>query len=188
MDVDTGAAVSILSEKEFRKKFQSSRLEPSSLALKTYTGERMKVLGTFQGKVCYLDQGPFNLSMIVVGGDGPCLMGRNWLEVIRLDWSSIATVVNDSALQAVLDEHSDVFAKELGVIRPFKATLSLVENAKPRFHRARPIPFALKSGVEEALDQLESNGVSATVSGLPLLLLSRKKMLAFVSVGITRLP
>ena len=64
----------------------------SSLLLKTYTGERMQVLGTVAVKVCYLSQGPLDLELVVVSGYGPCLMGRDWLQVIRLDWSSIAVV------------------------------------------------------------------------------------------------
>ena len=162
LDVDTGAAVSILSEKIFQQSFSGVKLKPSSILLKTYTGERMKVLGTLGVKVCYLSQGPFDLELVVVSGDGPCLMGRDWLRVIHLDWSSIAVVsqgASTRAVQAVLDNFQDVFTSGLGTIYPFKATLFVVKDAKPRFHRAQPVPFALKSRVEEALDQLEADSV-----------------------------
>ena len=85
LDVDTGAAVSILLEKVFQQLFSGVELKPSSLLLKMYTGERMQILETLAVKVCYLSQGPFDLEQVVVSGDGPCLMGRDWLQVIRLD-------------------------------------------------------------------------------------------------------
>ena len=124
-------------------------------------------MGTLAVKVCYLSQGPFDLELVVVSGDGPCLMGRDWLQVIHLDWSSIAVVsqgASTRAVQAVLDNFQDVFTGGLGTIYPFKATLFVVKDAKPRFHRVRPVPFALKSRVEEALDQLEADGVLEKVT------------------------
>ena len=151
LDVDTGAAVSILSEKVFQQLFSGVELKPSSLLLKTYTGERMQILGTLAVKVCYLSQGPFDLELVVVSGDGPCLMGRDWLQVICLDWPSIAVVLQGAstrAVKGVLDNYPDVFTEGLGNIYPFKSTLFVVKDAKPRFHRARPVSFALKSHVE----------------------------------------
>ena len=115
----------------------------------------MQILGTLAVKVCYLSQGPFDVELVVVSGDGPCLMGRDWLQVIRLDWPSIAVVLQGAstrAVQGVLDNYPDVFTEGLETIYPFKVTLFIVKDAKPQFHSARPIPFALKSRVEEALD------------------------------------
>ena len=131
------------------------KLKPSSLLLKTYTGERMQILGTLAVKVCYR---PFDLELVVVSGDAPCLMGRDWLQVIRLDWPLIAIVLQGAstrAVKGVLDNYPDVFTEGLGTIYPFKATLFVVKDAKLRFHRARPIPFALKSHVKEKLNRLE---------------------------------
>ena len=111
----------------------------------------MQVLGTLAVKVCYLSQGPFDLELVVVSDDGPCLMGRDWLQVINLDWLSIAVVSQEAstrAVQAVLDNFQNVFTDGLRTIYPFKATLFVVKDAKPQFHRARPVPFALKSPVD----------------------------------------
>ena len=40
----------------------------------------------------------------------------------------------------------------------------VVKDAKPWFHRARPVPFALKGHIEEALDQLEADSVLENVT------------------------
>ena len=36
----------------------------------------MQILGTLAVKVCYLSQGPFDLELVVVSGDGP----SSWTE------------------------------------------------------------------------------------------------------------
>jgi hypothetical protein len=159
MDVDTGAATSVVSERAFHKKFPQAKLKPSSAMLITYTGELMDVIGSFDVDVCYKDQGPYSLVLTVVAGNGPCLIGRDWLKVFQLDWSSIFSISSKSTIQPILDEHREVFSDELGVISPFKVSLSVEQGAKPRFHKARPVPFALKSGVEEELNHLEREGV-----------------------------
>ena len=49
----------------------------------------MNMLGAFQVEVSYRDQGPKLLSLKVVRGSGPALLGRNWLGHFVLDWSTI---------------------------------------------------------------------------------------------------
>jgi hypothetical protein len=161
LEVDTGAAVSILSEASFRKRFPKARLKPSSMILQTYSGEPLKVVGTFPVKVRYRNQDYHNLELVIVAGRGPGLLGRSWLRHIRLDWPSISAVRRHSnpALEKVLNEFADVFSDELGSIRHFQAKVSVAKDARPRFHKARPVPFALKGKVEAELDRLEAEGV-----------------------------
>ena len=52
-----------------------------------------------------------------------------------------------------------MFSDELGTITPFKAKLSVSSSAEPRFHRPRPVPYALKPLVEQELERLEKIGV-----------------------------
>ena len=44
-----------------------------------------------------------------------------------------------------LDEYADIFKKELGLLRDTEATITVEQSALPRFHKHRPIPFALNS-------------------------------------------
>ena len=48
------------------------------------------------------------LSLIVVQGVGPSLLGRDWLKKIRLDWKEIHKIVQ-SPLQRVLQKHEVVW-------------------------------------------------------------------------------
>ena len=77
-----------------------------------YTGDSMKVLGEIQDlTVAYKDQHVEGLSLVVILGQRPCLMGRNWLEKIQLQWHEIASVSECTpSMQSLLDRYQDVFS------------------------------------------------------------------------------
>ena len=91
MEVDTGAAFSVISEVTRQAVFARETLHPSDLVLKTYTDEHMNVKGTINMRVQYGDQKQ-KLVLVVVEGNGPSLLGRNWLKYLRLDWNNIFSV------------------------------------------------------------------------------------------------
>ncbi len=79
MEVDTGAALSIISAEVKKKLFAEVPLLQSQVLLQTYTGERMQVLGEIRVQAKYGKQEK-PLMLVVVKGSGPTLFGRNWLE------------------------------------------------------------------------------------------------------------
>ena len=117
MEVDTGAAVSIISENTRQTLFAGLKLHRTILCLKTYTEEYMQVTGQLRVVVQYGKQQE-KLVLIVVAGNGPSLFGRNWLKYLQLDWSTIATVntVRGKSLQALLKEHPQLLAEGLGKV------------------------------------------------------------------------
>ena len=72
-------------------------------------------------------------------------------------------LANNTLRQLQLD-HSEVFQDELGTITPFKAQILVSSSAVPRFHRPRPVPYALQPLVELELDRLTQSGVLESVS------------------------
>ena len=64
--------------------FQKS-LSPSSARLSTCTGQRISVCSKFKARVRYGQQVRVCRLMIVVEGDGPDLVQRDWLRHSRLD-------------------------------------------------------------------------------------------------------
>ena len=79
MELDTGAAVSIISDQTRRSLFPDLQLRNSSLVLKTYTDELMQVVGQLNVRVKYGSQEE-KVVLVVVGGNEPSLFGRNWLK------------------------------------------------------------------------------------------------------------
>ena len=45
------------------------------------------------------------LSLVVVAGEGPSLLGRDWLSKLKLDWKSIFSTQVQETLQEVLERH-----------------------------------------------------------------------------------
>ena len=104
---------------------------------------------------------------LVIHADGPCLLGRNWLEVIQLDWKSIVSVTHyhcSHRLETLLDRFSSVFAAVLGTITGFQAKLHLQSAVVPKFCKPRPIPFVIRDCIEQELDRLEKAGVVERVA------------------------
>ena len=88
MEVDTGASLSVLSEKTFRKFWPEQVLQKASAKIRTYTGESLKVVGCMEADITYGDQ-ESHVSLLVVEGQGPNLLGRDLLRQIQLNWHEI---------------------------------------------------------------------------------------------------
>ena len=161
MEVDTGAACSIVSEKTYHKLFPGMLLQPTSVRLHTYSGEPLTVLGEREVEVRYGEQVK-RLWVLVVKGDGPSLMGRDWLRHIRFNWKAIYQV-QASQLQEVLDRHKELFQPGLGTLKGFEAKIHIDPGTKPRFFKARPLPYALKETVECELERLVQEGIITPV-------------------------
>ena len=93
-----------------------------------------------------------HLPLFVLKGDSPSLFGRNWLESVRVDWKRIHQV-QGSSLHDVLYRHQEAFGEELGMLKGYKAKIHIDAGATPRFCRARPVPYAMRTKVEQELER-----------------------------------
>ena len=101
MELDTGAAVSLISEATKRKYFSSEELSSASLVLKTYTAESISVLGCLMVNVSYECQDA-TLPLYVIAGNGPDIIGRNWMEVIMEYYQAHTVCHNKSTTSRVI--------------------------------------------------------------------------------------
>jgi len=142
MEVDTGAAMSIISEKLYKRRFNKCKLQPCDVSLKTYSSEPIVLLGEFQVTAQCRNQTE-RLTLLVSKGSGPTLMGRNWIQYLHLDWSRVNHVPVADPLTELREKYSQVFNADRGVISGVKAKLRVMENAKPKFCKARSVPYML---------------------------------------------
>ena len=159
MEIDTGASVSVISESAYKAMEKPPQLKKSNKQLYTYTGNQLEICGAIDVSVEY--HGKINiLPLVVVAGDGPNLLGRNWLSVIQLDWSQIFKVCqqNDKPLVQVLDKYSDVFRDELGTMSGVEAHINVPDNATPKYYKPRPLAYALQEPVAKELERLQEVG------------------------------
>ena len=85
MEIDTGGSKTILNEATHRRLCDAlGPLQITKAALSMYTGERIPVLGSVMVPVEYEGKKK-NLNALIVAGNRPTLLGRDWLEQIRLD-------------------------------------------------------------------------------------------------------
>ena len=95
------------------------------------------------------------LSILVVQGSGPTLLGRDWLKHIQLNWKelSIHYTRKYRSLDEVLAKHESLLRPELGKAEGIEAKLYLDPEAIPRFCKTRPVPYALWKKVENELQR-----------------------------------
>ena len=67
-----GAAVSVMSRRQQEELFPGAELQPSRISLRTYTAERVQVLGALPVQVTYGTQVK-DLHWVIVQGGGPAL-------------------------------------------------------------------------------------------------------------------
>ncbi len=156
MEIDTGASLTLMSEQIFRNQWPTATLATSTVTLHSYSGESIPVLGTVDVLVKYGGH-EVTLPLLVVKGEGPSLLGRNWLEEIKLNWYENFWLQN-AALNDLLEKHRAVFGSDLGTAKGFKAKIVVESNASPRFLRARSIPYFYRDMVETELEKLVSEG------------------------------
>ncbi len=164
MEVDTGAAMSVIGEDTFKalkKKHPQLKLNETKVRLHTYTGEQVKVAGQVKMSVKYEEQEAV-LPALVIQGKGPNLIGRNWLQEIKLNWRNIFQLnkghTNTHRVEELVQKYEQVFQKGLGTFTGTMAKIHVAAEAKPIYCKARPVPYSLKKKVEEELRRLQAEG------------------------------
>ena len=149
MEVDTGATMSLMSQTVLQGLRPGRGLAPSQVRLRAYTKEHIPVVGCGNVNVEYNGQSA-QLPLLVVGGSGPTLLGRDWLSQIRLDWHQIHHI-HSASLQFLLACYPAVFQDGLGILQGYQAKILVVPDAVPKFNTARSIPYALRDKVKREL-------------------------------------
>ena len=167
MEVDTGAAYTVITQITYQKIAQLGGvrdLEPSDLKLKSYSGQLIKVFGQLPVVVTY-EQEQSELFVQVVEGEGPDLLGRDWMAALKvtLSMGEVHTVEEERSLLEVLTKYSSIFTEELGCLKGMEVKLNVDPNAIPKFFKPRPVPLALREKVERELEKLLSMGIISPV-------------------------
>ena len=179
MELDIGAAVSVISHVDYGKYFPTLPLDITSVTLKTYSGEKIIPEGVLHVNVQYNNQN-VNVDLYVVRKGGPPLFGREWLHHYQLNWKEIKSLnisqetessnskivkvaeeyeKSNPKLHKLLVRYKDLFRNGIGCLAQKKATLSIKPQSTPKFIKARPIPFAMRPKVEKELEKLERDGI-----------------------------
>ena len=70
------------------------------------------------------------LPLVVVKGDGPTLLGRNWLSKIRLNWDKIHYMTSPG-LHELLSKYDELFQERLGTFKIVRLRVRLTQVLHP---------------------------------------------------------
>ena len=163
MELDTGASLSVISEFTSYSFFRSCKLHPSSVSLKSYTGQEIVIRREIEVNVQYAEQKAV-LPLLVVKRQGTSLLGRNSLEVLNLNWASIKALHSSSPLDSLISKHKKLFSTHLGTLKGISGKLLVERNAVPQFFKPCPVPYCLKEKVEKELNRLVDLKIITPVS------------------------
>ena len=139
MELDTGAIVSLVSEITWATQLQKPTLKPCPFVLKGYPNNKLDILGMCHVQVT-AGGVTKQLPLVVCKGDGLSLLGRNWLQELKLNWQVIARINGVTknpadSLNKLLTEYADIFKPALGHCKDVtKAKLYLKDGAVPKFN------------------------------------------------------
>ena len=120
VEVDTGASATLINESTFHLICSKQTPDVSKAdVLRTYTVEKVPLLGTGKTTIKYKDQAT-RLPVLIVKGQGPNIMGRDSITALKLKWSSVHQLKGLDIANA-LEKHSEVFEDELGCITEVEA-------------------------------------------------------------------
>ena len=176
-EIDTGSGIILISEREYCMHFQNLQLTGTKIKVITYANQPLKVLGKLIINVSYENKIYNRLPLYVIKGSGVNLLGRNWMTLMRLNWENIfeklqghnpdkekVNCVNiQKELEAVTNKYPNVFSEKLGTIKGVQAKINVIPNSKPKFMKARTVPFAMKAAVELEIERMENEGILKSV-------------------------
>ena len=192
MQLDTGCALSLAPLSFIKEVCPDVTLKATNVVLSTYTGETVHPLGEAFVNVEYSGS-QYSLPLLIVREGSCALFGRNWLMDVNLGWknlpglnhigplpspaSSVPGSTGNQTLDSVLEQYSELFQTRLGCYTGTPVVLN--ESKEAKFHKARPVPYALRSKVESTLLKIEKDGViervTSAVSAAPIVVVGKKE-------------
>ena len=159
MELDTGASRSTVSQYVYNTLLTDFPLQNTDVTLRSYSGEKVPILGKISVPVKYFSNDEKVLDLVVVQGKRPALFGRDCLSKIRLDWESIFKVTEHVGnkysvpksgafppeLNTLLEKNKCLFSNLGSGIKGFSGTLTLKPDVNPVFQKDRPVPYSLVS-------------------------------------------
>ena len=172
-EIDTGSGITLISEREYCTHFQNLPLTGTNIKVRAYANEPLKVLGKLIIDVSYENKSYNRLPLYIIKGGGVNLLGRNWMALMRQNWENIfeqfqehnpykekVNCVNiQKELETVTNKYPNVFSEKLGTIKGAQAKINVIPNSKPKFMKARTVPFTMKAAVELEIERMENEGI-----------------------------
>ncbi|XP_061727739.1 uncharacterized protein K02A2.6-like [Cydia pomonella] len=148
-EVDTGAAVSVISPSFYKTHFNNIPLSPANKGLHGYASYKLQCAGMLQLPITYCGATHTLDIYVVCNGSAP-LLGRDFISKFNLELAPIYC----NNINAVEQNFPQLFSDNLGCFNKYQVKLTLKEGSKPIFFKARPVAFALRDKLSKEIDRL----------------------------------
>ena len=159
LEIDSGACVSLIPRWIVEK--IGAKVTPNDKILTAYGGSKIEILGSTQVEVDY--NGLHTKHDFYVVEDSSPICGRDLMGKLKIGLSGVnpesrvnKVDVNCTNVQDLIRSYT---TEENKPIQGFKAKVFLKPEAVPKFQKARVVPLAHKKLVDEAINDLEKNGI-----------------------------
>uniref|UniRef100_A0AC34QC54 Reverse transcriptase n=1 Tax=Panagrolaimus sp. JU765 TaxID=591449 RepID=A0AC34QC54_9BILA len=155
---DSGADITVINRSTWEK-IGKPKLKRSVYRVFPFGAEtQVEVIGKTAVVAEY--KGEQKRANVLVTEKGDSLLGKTWIRGFRIrsDDYFIKKVETTSKLHSLLKEYEDIFQEDLGKCT-MEVNLKLKEGAKPKFIKARTLPFGLRKKVEEQLQAKVDAGI-----------------------------
>uniref|UniRef100_A0A5S6Q817 Reverse transcriptase domain-containing protein n=1 Tax=Trichuris muris TaxID=70415 RepID=A0A5S6Q817_TRIMR len=165
MEVDTGSNFSIISSSTYTRLWpiKGPAIKKSQLQLQDYQKHPIDLLGSCDVSVS-LKQRKGVLRLLIAKGNRQSLLGLEWFTTLGLNISGVNRVLEGNSLDEVFKEFQDVFSETLGTYTGPKISLPLNPMVLPKRFKARNVPLAIRSRIEDELNRLLKEGVIEPIS------------------------
>ena len=168
LEVDTGAARSIISSSDFYRFWPSKKtrptLRPCPTLLKAYGGMNLPIRGEISVSIT-TSNCSIQAPIIVVDGKGPCLLGRDLISALRVNVSNSSFINSLSQNKSnVVTKFPSLFSPGLGCYTGGTFSFVIDPTVTPKYCKSRPVPYALRSKVDQELDRLLAEKIIEPVS------------------------
>ncbi|XP_017891009.1 uncharacterized protein K02A2.6-like [Ceratina calcarata] len=161
-EVDTGAAVSLMSAEQAKSLFPKHKVYNSNIKLQSFNKDPIDTVGYIKVQVEFKTR-KISLNLYIVRIQCKPLLGREWFrELIHTDnlfktkevrINSVHTVNDEQIIQNLLRNY-DICNERVEPIKFYTAKFTLKDNAKPIFIKHRSVPFKLQDKIKRELDSL----------------------------------
>ena len=130
--------------------------------LSAFNKSDILVLGKVKVLVEYEDKS-FHQIFYIVDSDRNNIYGRDLMKNLGIKLSIDDKSINNISVKDMLSDYAKRVDKK-NTVKDFEAKLTLKDNTVPKFFKPRSVPYHYRKLVEDALTELENDGVIVPVS------------------------
>lgn len=177
MQIDSGAAMSVISEKLYKNCFSKYCMKKTNTQLITYDRNKITPIGLLQVKINY-NNNVKNMNILVIKNGGPPLLGRDFMKIFNLGIKELNSMNVIDSETKVFNRFKKLFSPGMGKFLRGKIKLEFKDNVQPKFMKPFSVPFSIKEKIEKELCRLEKEKIISRVNfsnwGTPIVPVMKK--------------